>query len=111
MNVGVSRILELSCHKPPVRFGELTGFGDHAHPFICLRGQNDFGAQKAHELASLNRKRLDHDGDKRVTLGGTDHRQPNASIAGCGFDNGLTRGQLAALLSGLDDAHGEAVFD
>ena len=44
-------------------------------------GQNDLGAQEAHELSALDRKALRHDTHVWVSLGGADHGEADARVA------------------------------
>ncbi len=68
-------------------------------------------AEEAHQLAALDRKALGHRDDQRVALGGADHGEPDAGVAGGRFDHRLAGLQLAGFLGRLDDAEGQAILD
>ena len=92
-------------------FGQFDCLGKHATALELGRGQNDFGAQESHHLATLDAEILGHGHDQRITLLGTHHREADAGIAAGRLDNSLTRFQLAGSLGMFDDTQGQAVFD
>ena len=63
-----------------------------------------------HDLAALDRKRLGHDRDERITLRRADHRERDPGIARRRFDHGLARLERSAPLGVLDDGDREAIL-
>ena len=84
---------------------------DHADAAVGGRREHHLGAEEAHQLAALDAEGLRHGDDQRIALGGADHREPDAGIAGGRLDHGLPGLELAGFLRRLDDAERQAVLD
>ena len=95
----------------PFFCGELFGFFDHAGAAGGAGGDDDLGAEEAHELAALDGEGFGHGDDEGVAFGGADHGEADAGVAAGGFDDGLAGLEGATLFGVFDDAEGEAVFD
>ncbi len=90
---------------------QFLGLLQHAGAALGRRRQDDLRAQAAHDLAALDRERLGHDGNEGIALGGADHGQGDAGVAGCGLDDCLAGLQGTASLRVVDDREGQAVLD
>jgi hypothetical protein len=66
------------------------GLGDHGLATSGGRRENHLRAEHAHDLAALDRKGFDHDGDERVALGRAHHRERDAGVARGRLDDGLS---------------------
>ena len=111
MHVRVSLVLELAGQEPAVRLGELGRLVDHAHAALGSGREHHLGAEEAHQLAPLDGKALSHGQHQRIALLRADHGQPDAGIAGGGFDDSLPGLELAGFFRRLDDAKRQAVLD
>ena len=78
VNGSVSRCRELVWIEPVVLLSELLCLYNHARPFVRGVGEDDLGAEEAHELAALDGEALCHDAHERVALGGADHCKSDA---------------------------------
>ena len=89
--------------EPTVGVGQLNGLLIHAVPLQGARGQNDFGAQHAHELTAFDGKAVRHGDDQRIAFLCADHGKPDAGItAGC-LDHSLTRLERSTTLTLFDN--------
>ena len=102
--------LELAGEEPAIRVREFFGLLVHAEPLRGTRRQDHFRAEEAHEPAALNREAVSHGHDEGITLGGTDHGEPDAGVAAGCLDDGLARREVAAPLGFFDDADCKAVL-
>src|SRR5438067_509464 len=73
--------------------------------------ENHLRPQQAHDLAALDRERLGHGGDERITLGRAHHGERDAGVARGGLDHRLAGLERTAALGVLDDGDREAVLD
>ena len=64
---------------------------DHAGAALRGRGEDDLGAEEAHQLAALDGEGLGHGDDERIALGGADHGEADAGVAAGRLDDGLAR--------------------
>ena len=80
MDIGVGLVLELAAEEPTVFLCQPFGQGEHARTALRSFGQNDLGAEEAHQLAALDREVLGHGDDERISLLGADHGKPNAGV-------------------------------
>jgi hypothetical protein len=106
--VGVGELVE----DDPAAF-IAHAFGNVARQFhaAILRRQHQLGAKGLHGLPALDALVLGHDQDHPVAARGSDHRQRNAGIAGGGFDQRVSRADLAALLGARDHRQRRAILD
>ena len=111
MVLGVGLVLELAGQEPAVALGCSGGPLYHAGAFFLLWREDDLCTHRAHQLAPLDRECFDHEGDERVTLRGTHHRQRDTGIAGGGLDDRLAGFEHAAAFGILDDADRETILD
>ena len=84
--------------------------GNHAAAAFCCRSQNDLGTECAHDFATLDRKGLDHGGNKGVSHYSAHHGQRDSRIATGGFDHRLPWLQRAAVPRILNDRVSQSVF-
>ena len=111
VGLGVGLVLELASEEPAVSLGELAGLGRHAGAFLGGRGQDDAGAEEAHQPAALDAEALGHDDDEGVAPDRADHGEADAGIAARRLDDSLAGAERAVALGRLDDREGEAVLD
>ncbi len=93
---GVRFVLELSREEPAVLVRELLRPSSPCRCRARRRRENHLRAEHAHDLAALDRERLHHHGDERITLRRADRRERDAGVAGGGLDDGLAGLQRAA---------------
>ena len=84
--------------------GETLCEPDHARAALGRRRENHLRAERAHDLAPLDRERLDHRRDERIALRGADHRERDARVARRCLDHRLPRLDRAAALGSLGRA-------
>jgi hypothetical protein len=106
----VGLVLELPRQEGAVLLREGLGRAHHAAAAFGRRGQDHLGAQRAHQLAALDREGLGHEGDEGIALGRADHGERDAGIAGSRFDHHLAGRQRAALLGVEDDGVRQAIL-
>jgi hypothetical protein len=111
MHVGIGLVLELARQEPAVRLGELDRLVDHAHAALAGGREHHLGAEKAHQLAPLDREGLRHGHHQRIALLRADHGKPDAGIARRRLDHGLPGLERAGFLRRLNDAERQAVLD
>jgi hypothetical protein len=111
MNFRIRIRFELSCQKPAVRLRELDRLLVHPETFGGTGGENDLGAEDAHQPAPLDRETVRHRDDERVIFLRANHRKADAGIAAGGLDDSLSGFQRAVALGGLDDVEREPVLD
>jgi len=73
-------------------------------------GDDHLCAHKSHELAALDGEGLSHGDDTLVAPLRAQHGHSDAGVAAGGLDHGVSRLQLASLLSILGDGAGQAVL-
>jgi hypothetical protein len=89
MPAGIRRIIELFGEEGAVLVGESLGRAHHAAAALGRRRQDDLRAQRAHQLAPLDREAVGHEGDEGIAARRADHRQRDAGVAGGRLDHHL----------------------
>ena len=77
----------------------------------AARGQHQLGAIGAHGLGALQTQIFGHHQNHAVALDSSHHRQRNAGVAAGGFNQGIARLDVAALLRPLDHRQRRAILD
>ena len=76
-----------------------------------LGGENEFGPKSLHGLGALDGQIFGHHQDHAVALDRSGHGQSDAGIARGGFDQGVSRRNIAALLRPRNHGQRRAVLD
>ena len=110
MNIGIGAVFKLTGKKPTIVLSQLFCRVVHANAALLFGCEHNFGAQKAHEPSSLDRKALGHCNNERVTLSRTDHGKANPGVTRCRFNHSLPRREQSIALGGFDNIEGKTVF-
>src|SRR6202035_4392035 len=109
--IGIRRILELSSHECSVISGDkLFGTPDCALHALFVWSALHMRSQGLHDRYFLPREILWNKQLHFVAAIHPDQRQPDASVAGCSFDDGPTGRKFTLPLGPADDPDGGAVF-
>ncbi|VEU38879.1 unnamed protein product [Pseudo-nitzschia multistriata] len=103
--------LELVAEEPAVLLRKLCGLLHHAGSLSGLGGDNDLGAEHAHELAAFHAEGLRHGNHALVAPLSAHHGYGDSRVPGGCLDDRVPGLELAFLLCRLDDGKSQTVLD
>ena len=91
--------------------GDVLGFGNGCGHAALGVGEDEFGAEGAHDRSALHRHGGWHDDHDLVAARRADHGQGDSRVARRRLDDGTAGAEGSRRLSGIDDRAGDAVLD